>query len=336
MTFKLEKKILIIADDLTGALDAAAAFCSSSTKVVVAISVGALESCLGGDAHVVAVSTQSREVSPAEAYRRVKAVIEGCPNRMIFKKIDSRLKGNVVVELDALPNAPLLVAPALPSFGRYVESGYVMGFGVDAPLSIKEALAHHAQRSIIPDCDSDAALDIAVQNLPDDGILVGARGLAFALARHLGIEAAETLSLKGSIGIVIGSTDPITLTQLQALPDDLVNIIAAPSGVVGEGQPDHRVTLLQATPGKKRTREEVGRNLAHSFRPLAEKCENIVLSGGATAEAVLSELGVTKLLLEGELLSGIPVSQANGWRIVTKSGGFGDSSSLLNIIIGNR
>tara|TARA_R110001606_G_scaffold170438_1_gene315867 strand:+ start:20872 stop:21879 length:1008 start_codon:yes stop_codon:yes gene_type:complete len=333
---KTVKKLLIIADDLTGALDGAAAFCSATTQVAVAISLDSLGAALNSGADVVAVSTQSREVLPEEAFRRVQAVVNCCQDRMIFKKIDSRLKGNIVAELDALPELPLLVAPALPTFGRYVESGCVVGFGVGSPINIKEVLEHHADIAIIPNCNSDEQLDLALEQMPDNGILVGARGLAFALARKLGITSVEPSRLSGSIGIVIGSTDPITLAQVQQLPSDLVSCIAAPAGIFEGSYPDKNVTLLQATIGLKLTRDEVGKNLAHSFRPIAEKCENIVLSGGATAEAVLSELGVTVLFLEGELFSGIPVSHANGWRIVTKSGGFGDSSSLLNIVTANR
>lgn len=336
MTQKTIKKLLIIADDLTGALDGAAAFCSATTQVAVAIAPGSLEAALNSEADVVAVSTQSREVLPEEAFRRVQAVVNCCQDRMIFKKIDSRLKGNIVAELNALPECPLLVAPALPTFGRYVESGCVVGFGVDSPINIKESLEHHADLAIIPDCNSDEQLDLALEQVPDNGILVGARGLAFALARKLEITPVEPSKLRGSIGIVIGSTDPITLAQVQQLSSELVSHIAAPAGIFEGSYPDKTVTLLQATSGLKLTREEVGKNLAYSFRPIAEKCENIVLSGGATAEAVLTELGATVLILEGELLSGIPISHANGWRIVTKSGGFGDSSSLLNIVTGNR
>lgn len=333
---KTIKKLLIIADDLTGALDGAAAFCSATTQVAVATSLDSLDAALTSGADVVAVSTQSREVLPEEAFRRVRAVVDCCQDRMVFKKIDSRLKGNIVAELNALPKVPFLVAPALPTFGRYVESGCVVGFGVTSPINIKDVLKHHADLAFIPDCKSDEQLDLALEQIPDNGILVGARGLAFALARKLGISPVEPSILRGSIGIVIGSTDPITLSQIQQLPSELVNHIAAPAGIFEGSYSDKAVTLLQATSGLKLTRHEVGKNLAHSFRPIAEKCENIVLSGGATAEAVLFELGVTVLFLEGELLSGIPVSHANGWRIVTKSGGFGAPSSLLNIVTGNR
>lgn len=336
MTQKIMKKILIIADDLTGALDGAAAFCSATTLVVVAISLDSLDSALNSKADVVAVSTQSREVSPEEAFHRVQDVIDNYQDRVIFKKIDSRMKGNIVAELSALPKRSLLVAPALPSFGRYVESGCVIGFGVEYPINIKGALEHHADLAVIPDCHSDEQLDLALEQAPENAILVGARGLAFALARKLGITPSEPSKLHGSIGIVIGSTDPITLDQVYQLPAKLVDHIEAPSGIFEGSYSNKSVILLQATPGLKMTKDQVSKNLAHSFRPIAEKCENIVLSGGATAEAVLSELGVTVLFLEGELLSGIPVSHANGWRIVTKSGGFGDSSSLFNIVTGNR
>lgn len=60
----------------------------------------------------------------------------------------------------------------------------------------------------------------------------------------------------------------------------------------------------------------------------------LVLSGGVTAEAVLDAMDVEILTVEEEILPGLPLSAANGWRIVTKSGGFGAPSTLNDLTRG--
>lgn len=325
-------KIVIIADDLTGALDAAAAFCSTHTHVLVAVDLAAFEQALASEADVVAVSTQSREISPADAYTRVKWVVKQCTNCIIFKKIDSRLKGNIASELDALPNQPLLVAPALPSFGRYVASSHVCGLGVDSPIDIKAILGTHASTALIPDCREDHHLDTALADISEKTILVGARGLAYALAKKMGITNTTPAPLSASTAVVIGSTDPITLHQVESLPATLVQHLAAPSGVYNGTPLRTKIPVLQATTGTKMSPAAVGVNLALSFKPIVQQYNNFIVSGGATAEAVLSALDIKVLTLEGELLPGIPVAHTPCWRIVTKSGGFGHPSALLDII----
>ena len=62
----------------------------------------------------------------------------------MFKKIDSRLKGNIISRTRRTPFRSALVAPAIPDFGRIVNAGHVQGFGVDIPISSREKLGRHA------------------------------------------------------------------------------------------------------------------------------------------------------------------------------------------------
>ena len=58
--------------------------------------------------------------------------------------------------------------------------------------------------------------------------------------------------------------------------------------------------------------------------------------GGETADAILGELAVGVLSVEGELLPGVPVSRmvVNGrtMQLVTKSGGFGGVGTLWSVV----
>ena len=341
-----QPKLIIIADDLTGALDAAAAFCTPQTSVVVATAPEHLNTALEQKPTVVSVSTQSRELSEADARTQVTRVMEalkaqGLLATTLFKKVDSRLKGHVAAELDViaqyLPSSAQtnwLVAPALPSFERFQEAGFVTGFGVTQPISIANALGRYAVRCSLPEVTSHDALSAALAEQPYS-LLIGARDLAGALAKKWQLESHSPTPLNGNIALAIGSRDPITLKQIELLPKSIYQYVAAPSGVASTQDvvADANITLLHATEGKQAvTSAELDRAFAQSFAPLANHSHSLVLSGGATAEALLNALEIGVLQLEGELLPGIPVAKGKQWRIATKSGGFGQPDTLCRLL----
>lgn len=123
-------RVVIIADDLTGALDAAAPFAGrgASTRVVIALErlEAVLEAWRGDVPKVISVNTESRHLSPAAAVARVEWAAR-CLTRLEpqlwFKKIDSTLRGQVVAEslaLRRMTGRRLLLAPAVPAQGRTV------------------------------------------------------------------------------------------------------------------------------------------------------------------------------------------------------------------------
>jgi D-threonate/D-erythronate kinase len=129
-------ELLIIADDLTGAVDTAVQFSKNGVSAAVYLSA---RSDFKNSPAVAAVNTESRHLSKKEAYQRVKCVAEkalraGC--RRFYKKIDSTFRGNAGAELDALMTAAgvrrMALVPAYPSAGRTTKCGvqYVNG----APL----------------------------------------------------------------------------------------------------------------------------------------------------------------------------------------------------------
>ena len=128
-------RVAIIADDLTGALDAAAPFAArgASTRVVIALErlEGVLEAWGGELPQVIAVNTESRHLPPGAAAARVERAAR-CLARaepgLWFKKIDSTLRGQVVAESLALRRVTgrrLLLAPAVPAQGRTVRNAEV-------------------------------------------------------------------------------------------------------------------------------------------------------------------------------------------------------------------
>lgn len=330
-------ELAIIADDLTGALDTAAPFAMRGLSTHAALGVDSISEALSAGPRVLTVSTDSREVAPDIARKRVAEIVAVLPKgTKIFKKIDSRLKGNIAAELGALPHARSLVIPAIPAFKRLVVNGHLTGFGVDSPISVAGALGEYASRAHIPDIATDADIDAALDG--DYDLLIGARGLADAFSRRLSnrLLPQPDHSMRPAY-VVIGSTDLITLGQVEALckahPE--IDYIPAPNGQADIAGPlKEDIILLHATPGDRSAPpSQVASALASSLQALvACRPALLVLSGGATAQAVLRRFDVNTLEVLGEALPGLPVSRSGHLTVVTKSGGFGSSDTLVHLL----
>jgi uncharacterized protein YgbK (DUF1537 family) len=332
-------QLAVIADDLTGALDAAAPFAARGLSTVVALGRDELPAALASGAEVIGVSTDSRELSPAAARQAVADCLALLPTGLsIFKKVDSRLKGNITAELDAITFRRALVIPAIPAFGRWMRDGRLGGFGVSAPIDVAARLGHHAGKAHMPDVETQDDIDRALARIEHD-LPVGARGLAEALAIRLAPVAAPPVvpSITAPVVCVIGSTDPITLAQIGRLRDANPGLhdIAAPNGVAPHDLPPlGPMTLLQATAGGTPIDPAlVARHLGETLlRMRVPPGATLFISGGATAQVVLRALGIGLLHLAGEALPGLPIARAGGFTIITKSGGFGTPDTLLHLL----
>jgi uncharacterized protein YgbK (DUF1537 family) len=322
-------RLLVVADDLTGALDAAAPFADRGLRVRVATSPEFLAAALQG-ADVAAVSTRSRELAPDAARMAVAGVLAALPAGVaLFKKVDSRLKGNIAAELSAFPAGPVLAVPALPEFGRIVRDGAVRGFGVPQPIAVAPLIGRPAQ---VPDVETPEQMAAAI-SAAGGALFVGARGAAVALARGMASGRASLPSAGLPMLVVVGSTDPITRAQVDRLHTLTgLAVVAAPDGQATPA-PASGVTLLHAVPGPGATPPQVAATLGQAARAAAAGAASLVLTGGATAEAVLDALGVGVLDLHGDIVPGLPLSSGGAWTIVTKSGGFGAPDVLLRLAL---
>lgn len=120
--------IVIVADDVTGAGDTAVQFAEVGWTAELRLRPG-------GNAHVVAVSSDSRACSAADAAARVRQSVAATPGKRVFKKIDSTVRGHIRAEVDALletlgPDVVAVVCPAFPAVGRTVVDGTVLVEGV--------------------------------------------------------------------------------------------------------------------------------------------------------------------------------------------------------------
>lgn len=333
------ERLLIVADDLTGALDTAAPFAASGRKVMVVADQSFIGEAMDSDADVITVTTRSREIPACEAADRVAAVNTAMlPGMRLFKKVDSRLKGNLEAELGAIAFERAIVLPAIPEFGRIVHSGLIEGFGVQTPISIAERLGGLAAKCRFPDTTTPEQMGAAADTIAADELIVGALSLAKAMAGH---NETQPITYPGKqILLAIGSRDPITLAQLDVLrstkPD--LHYIPAPNGVIDahrlNARTDAAITLVQALPGDVEINgHEVAKALACSVAKLATDGDTILLSGGATAEALFDRQGIHILRFVGEALPGLPVAEFGGTFYITKSGGFGTDTTLLQLVL---
>jgi uncharacterized protein YgbK (DUF1537 family) len=181
--------VAIVADDLTGALDAAAPFAGRGLETRILLDFEQAAAAVETNTRVLSLTSESRHLSPTAADERVwnatRAALAGAP-RILLKKIDSTLRGNIAAEIMAGLRATglqhVLIAPAVPRHGRIMREGEVFMNGV--PLRQTEIGADALSpppSAPLPQILRAASKDLIVH--------VWTRGAAFALNVEAGIHA---------------------------------------------------------------------------------------------------------------------------------------------------
>jgi len=101
-------KLLIIADDFTGSLDTGIQFCKNGVRAKVVSDVNYDFATMGEDVSLIVINSDSRPLTPKDAYDRVYTVAKNAVAngiKYIYKKTDSGLRGNVGPELLAVMDA---------------------------------------------------------------------------------------------------------------------------------------------------------------------------------------------------------------------------------------
>lgn len=122
--------MLIIADDLTGALDTGVQFSKKGIRVKTICHPGDVDLISQKTFPVVVINSDSRHCTPEEAYRRVKAICQKGDAEgydYFYKKTDSALRGNIGAELsaamDGINASRACFVPAFPDAGRVTRGG---------------------------------------------------------------------------------------------------------------------------------------------------------------------------------------------------------------------
>jgi uncharacterized protein YgbK (DUF1537 family) len=258
----------VLADDLSGAAECAAALALVAGQPAPLVLSGTLPD--GGNC---AVDLDSRALAaPAAADIAARALQEAAARgaALLFKKVDSTLRGNLAAELCAILSLPdpvdaVVVCPSLPSQGRTVAGGvlHVQGQpqvdGEGRPLDLLRLLtgAHPRRRLLTPGPDQSAA-GLAGELLA--AVRSGARVLVVDAARPgelrrlaqalVAARGACRLLAVGSAGLARALADELLLpagTDRPAPPGPgagpLVAVVGSFNGVTR-----HQVSELAAEP----------------------------------------------------------------------------------------
>lgn len=316
-------EVLVIADDLTGALEAGAKFAAQGIPALVTT-----QPVPDSSYPVVVMDTESRHLSAEGA---AAAVSRACatPARILYKKTDSTLRGNIGSELRAMlalrPEGRVVYIPAYPGVGRTVRGGrlYVDGVPVHESEFADDALNPIAESCIagllgdlpctVHDGESDAdVLRATAAALEDEGrpILAGPASVAEAMAGFLDIprHAIRPWPRVVKCLVVNGSLHEASIRQ-----------IAYAEGRDCEPWQIFRGTILADL--------EVIRCLESSG------ADCVMVFGGDTAFGILKALGSPPLEPLGEVVTGVPVSRVIGRNLtlITKAGGYGDESLIFRV-----
>ncbi len=243
-------RIVMIADDLSGAADCAVTCAAQGLSTVVQLSAAQDQH----DAQVLAIDTATRSMPverATDAVARVAVAYEAAPSRVLFKKLDSLLRGHVGAELAAMRRgtrpAVVVMAPALPSQGRVtidgcqwmngqhvadaarmLKSAGLTSAAIDlgavrggsAQLAARMADLAHSHDVLICDAETDEDLRAvagAAATLPQS-IWAGSSGLARHVPEAVGVNGIsgpieDPIRFRGPILIVVGSRSPLAQEQ---------------------------------------------------------------------------------------------------------------------------
>ena len=329
----LPARYALIADDLTGALDAGAGFAAAGLRAAWPFS-GRPEDV--PDADVVLVNTASREGSAtaaAQATRDAAERLRRAGTERVYKKIDSVLRGHPGPELAAVLDVfrgRALVAPAFPAQGRVTRGGVQYAHG--APVEpfggfLRDALEAAATRADVRDAETDADLErIALDAAGNAAYRVwcGTAGLAKYVPAALGLVSrgvAAPLPVAERVHVIAGTGHPATSAQLDALREANLPGVS----VLVEGREYWE---------RGRSADDVCAAIERSAAGLTpDERTALILTGGETALIVCRELGAISIEITGEALPGVPLGLLRlpsvTMPVATKSGGFGAPDTLV-------
>ena len=323
----------ILADDLTGALDTAAAFAGAQHVPVFLRHPGDTA------APVQAWATGSRDVPPGALPPLLQACLPWftAPGHLAFKKVDSLLRGNSFAEVAWLLRHGgfngVVFAPAYPAQGRFTVAGRHAVGQPDAPgtahdpVDLLERLAQAGAPSLhlpditcglgqqhgvlVPDVRSDADLariaQLSQSAEASRWLWCGSAGLAWALAQHG--QLAPTASPQvppGPTQLVTASRHPVLRAQLARLAH--------------LGVPLHDLAGEQSLPAAEARAQLQQRS--HTLVQNLPRPAKLVVVGGDTLLA-LCQAAVTHCLHAG-------ASPRSGWGQARLQGGAWDGVSCYS------
>ncbi|MCV7228922.1 4-hydroxythreonine-4-phosphate dehydrogenase PdxA [Mycolicibacterium komossense] len=341
--------ILIFADDLSGAAEAAAGFLGRGVSLQVQLTPVPTSA----DVTVIDLHNRRDSVGTRARTRAVLGAFHIAGSQRVLVKIDSLLRGNIATTLESLTHTgrPIVLAAGNPVLNRTIVGGAPFVGGVplhetnlwhaetlSAPRHLAEVIGDVRDIRIC-DVTSDADLDAVVAEAEPDAILVGTGALTAAVARSLPVGSRQSGVPTGSRAVfVVGTADSAAHHQLAALAAAGIPIHSLDSDDLLDGTaavevPTESIALAITGPVRPADAHRLVAALADTAVGLVDDATDLVLTGGETARAVLDRLGVHALEPIHEIHTGAIMSVTPaGSRVVTRPGSFGGRESLTTIL----
>lgn len=353
-------RLRLLADDLTGALDAGAEFVPA---------FGAIPCLWEPTATAVPVAvfdSGTRDLNPNDAAARFShfaPVLTGAD--LAFLKVDSLLRGHGMAELAACLRTGLwqgaILAPAFPFQRRVTRGGRQYapdGQGGWAPVGpdLLAALAGYGipTRLGLTDegfsgvcvCDAEDEADLlriaaAGRRWPQPPLWCGSGGLARVLAGPA--MAADAPPVRGPILGVFGSDQPATAAQLAACPSWHLSLNidgGDDTSAVSERLARTGCALVSFKLPAGTSRDAAAALISRAVSRLATALPppaTLLCAGGETLRALCAAVGTRHLDITGALMPGVPRSRLcggawDGTEVISKSGAFG-APDLLHTLL---
>lgn len=331
--------VLVIADDLTGALEVGAKFAGQGIEARVTTEIAL---CGPPETPVLVIDTETRHLPADEAGAVVRRALENALRFapwLVYTKTDSTLRGNIAAEfrafVDAMPGRTIVYAPCYAEMGRTVKHGrlFVDGvpvdqsaFGSDPLDPVREsdigALVGDVPALVLDGESSADVLAAAHRILAADppAIAAGPAALAGALAEclpDLGGAAPRVLPCIARCLVINGSLHPASLEQIA---------FARTNGCF-EGE--WRYFENEFAGGGIERAKQAGDCVRRAID--AAPVDALAVFGGDTAFGIHETLGGQPFEAWGEVLPGVPLSRSGNLFWITKAGGFGGPGVVCEI-----
>jgi uncharacterized protein YgbK (DUF1537 family) len=368
-------RIAVIADDLTGALDTGVQFTQWGFTVQLT------DTPINCTAEVTILNTDTRNEIPETAYQVTYDLAKKLDQyNIIYKKIDSTLRGNPGPEIQAIMDATgetdAIFTPTHPPTQRRVKDGYL--YVADKLITETEYINEYRKKTSYIPAILDLEKKIHIKKIPIDVSLKGIIIVDSETEKDLFLIAAQRRRLMiGSAGLasalcqtlrnpppvltIIGSMRTETRIQVEVLKRRLSVATLSLNTINALNQTPQQEALLRAkealnlgqdivitsapsTDLVEKTRKEAKRlnlpllelenRITSALAQLTETLleydlSGIIITGGATAQAISKILGTKKIQILDEVQPGVPVLKLDNLTAVTKAGGFGQADTLV-------
>lgn len=346
--------IAVIADDFTGAAELAGISLRYGLKV---------ELCVGEveykNADVLVVSTDSRSLKKNEAIRiteeLLKKILQLNP-KLIYKKIDSVLRGYVLDELKVqmrlMNRSGAFIMPANPSLNRIIKNGK---YFVDGIKITETGFAHDPEFPIKADSvkeilDNEVEVLKPKEELPENGIVVGevsefedynywtekvneetalvGAGDFFSvlLNKYYQPQQQKQFEAQSPHLYVCGTAFKVRkklikkLNCVSWLPESVNEDWLKKTGDIIKKEQKAVVAIDESTGSALSLRTKMAKAVKEIV--IREKIKEIFIEGGSTAASILQELNIKNLEPTDELSRGVVRMKAGDLFITVKPGSY--------------